>query len=338
MSVQDKLERILRELHIAVSRGRVSAEEPEFVLVNKKEMQRQLSALSQAVSEMMEIYEATEQSRNRGELEAEKQRAEIVRNAGRQAEDIYAASVIYTDDALGRIQDIIDAAEKSARGVLQRLNREMEEEKRIVRSNQLELKTQLEDLKDTAKYMKIIEERNREIAREKAKRQGGDSRGRQGRREEKEPEFVAIHPEIKINEEYFEKAGLTPEGLPAEEPESQQRYEKPEIKINEEYFKRAGISLENGEEKESEPEHTQEETGQEKAAQAERVQPEPSEDEAAGDEAQAEFAGELTPELEEKLMEELDIEYFEWRDREKEESAQKGRRHGLFSFRRGEKS
>lgn len=304
MSVQDKLERILRELHISVSRGRVLAEEPDFVLVNKKDMQRQLSALSQAVSEMMEIYEATEQSRNRGELEAEKHRTEIVRNANHQAEDIYAASVIYTDDALGRIQDIIGAAEKSAREVLQRLNREMEEEKRIVRSNQLELKTQLEDMKDTAKYMKIIEERNREIAREKAKKQGGDAKGRYERREEKDSDLVAINPEIKINEEYFEKAGLTPEGLPVEEAGPQQKYEKPEIKINEAYFKKAGIPLE------EEPEKKE----------------------------TAEFAGELAPGPEEKLMEELDIEYFEWRDQDKEEDTQKGRRHGFFSLRRGDKS
>lgn len=305
MSVQDKLERILRELHISVSRARVSAEEPDVVLVNKKDMQRQLSALSQAVSEMMEVYEATEQSRNRGELEAEKQRMEIVRNAGHQAEDIYAASVIYTDDALGRIQDIIDAAEKSAHEVLQRLDRELEEEKRIVRSNQLELKTQLEDMRDTAKYMKIIEERNREIAREKAKKQGGDDvKGRYERREEKEAGFVAIHPEIKINEEYFERAGLTSEGLPVEEAGAQQKYEKPEIKINEEYFKKAGIT--------------------------------PEKD--PGENEQTEFAGELVSEPDEKLMEELDIEYFEWSAQDREADTQKSRRHGLFSFRRGEKS
>lgn len=39
---------------------------------------------------MMEQYEITEQSRNRAELEAEKHRMEVIRNANRQAEDIYA--------------------------------------------------------------------------------------------------------------------------------------------------------------------------------------------------------------------------------------------------------
>ena len=246
MNIQDKLERILRELHIMVSRAPVSKINEEYVMIPKKEMQRELSLLSQVVREMMDEYEATEQSRNRGELEAEKQRMEIVRNASQQAEDIYAASVIYSEDALGRIQAIMDEAELAAREVLKRLNREMEEEKRIVRSNQLELITQLEDMKDTAKYMKIIEERNREIAKAKDQKKEGRQPRKYQRKTEKDPEFKAITPEIKINEEYFEKAGLTPEGIPkevAEEmakeaPEEPVVYEKPVIKVNPEYFEK----------------------------------------------------------------------------------------------------
>ncbi len=252
MNIQDKLERILRELHIMVSRAPVSEINGEYVLVHKREVQRQLGNLSQAVREMMDQYEVTQQSRNRGELEAENQRIEILRNANHQAQDIYAASVIYTEDALGRIQDIISEAEKSSKEVLKDLSRAMGEEKRVIRSNQLELLTQLEDMKDTAKYMKLIEERNREIAKEKAKKQEKDKPRRYQRKTNKDPDFHPITPEIKINEEYFEKAGLTPEGLPVEEiqetaeeiPEEKVIYEKPVIKINKEYFKKAGIALE----------------------------------------------------------------------------------------------
>lgn len=270
MNVQDKLERILRELHILVSRAPASEMEEGYVLVSKKEVQKQLGNLSQAVREMMDEYEATQQSRNRGELEAENQRMEIIRNANHQAQDIYAASVIYSEDALGRIQEIIQEAERSSRDILKRLAQEMEEEKRVIRSNQLELITQLEDMKDTAKYMKLIEERNREIAKEKAKKKEREkekdkSRGYQ-RKTEKDPEFQAIVPEIKINEEYFEKAGLTPEGLPKDMEETEEKteekasYEKPVIKVNKEYFKKAGIPLED---EEADEEIGKEEAGEE---------------------------------------------------------------------------
>ena len=178
MSIQDKLERILRELHIMVSRAPALEADGEIVLIQKKEAQRQLNALSQVVVEMMEQYEVTEEGRMRAELTAENARMEILRNANLQAEDIYAASVLYTEDALGRIQEIIDQAEKSAKEILGQMNRDMEAEKRIVRANQVELITQLEDLNDTSKYLKLIEERNHEIAKEKAKKaeDGGKNR------------------------------------------------------------------------------------------------------------------------------------------------------------------
>ncbi len=334
MNVQDKLERILREMHIMVSRGPTLENDSDFVLIHKKDMQRLLGGISQAVSEMMEQYEITEQSRNRAELEAEKHRMEIIRNANRQAEDIYAASVMYTDDALGRIQDIIEEAEKSAKEILHTLNRSMEEEKRLIRTNQLELKTQLEDMKDTAKYIKLIEERNREIAKAKNKKTNNEKERRYQRTEDKDEDFVPITPEIKINEEYFEKAGLTPEGLPkdmeeetgAEETGAEETaYEKPVIKINEEYFEKAGIPYEKEEEKDTEDKpEDKEETSKEETVD----ETPPKENDAENAEGPLE---ELTPEMEEKLKEELDMEYFEWRKGDKPEE-KKEKRKGLFSF------
>ena len=41
--------------------------------------------------------------------------------------------------------------------------KEMMKQQQTVRENQLELKSSLEDLKDTDKYRKVIEERNKEI-------------------------------------------------------------------------------------------------------------------------------------------------------------------------------
>ncbi len=252
MNIQDQLERILRELLVTVSRAPVSEVNEEYVLIHKRDVQRQLGSLRDVVALMMEQYEVTEQSRLHAELEVEKQRTEIIRSANHQAEDIYAASVIYTDDALGRIQNIIDEAEKSAKNILNRIGREMENERRRIRSNQVELMTQLEDMNDTAKYMRLIEERNKELAKAREKKQGKAARYEQ---DPKETGGIAITPEIKINEEYFEKAGLTPDGLPkemtegilkeaeleiAEEitPKEEIHYDKPVIKVNQEYYEK----------------------------------------------------------------------------------------------------
>lgn len=248
MSIQDKLERILREMHIMVSRGQTSELNEEYVLIHKKEMQKLLSNMSQTVSEMMEHYELTEEGRNRAQLGAEKQRMEIIRDANHQAQDIYAASVIYSEDALGRIQDIIDEAEKSAREILSRLNREMEAEKRNVRSNQLELITQLEDLKDSSKYMRLIEERNREIAKEKLKKQEDIQKRKYRDKVEAESKEEAAN-EIQndeiydLSEEIIKETtkGFTDEILeesPKDDAEEKIVYEKPVIKVNQQYFQK----------------------------------------------------------------------------------------------------
>lgn len=248
MSIQDKLERILREMHIMVSRGQTSELNEEYVLIHKKEMQKLLSNMSQTVSEMMEHYELTEEGRNRAQLGAEKQRMEIIRDANHQAQDIYAASVIYSEDALGRIQNIIDEAEKSAREILSRLNREMEAEKRSVRSNQLELITQLEDLKDSSKYMRLIEERNREIAKERLKKQEIIQKRKYKDKVETESKEEAAN-EIQndeiydLSEEIIKETtkGFTDEILeesPKEDAEEKIVYEKPVIKVNQQYFQK----------------------------------------------------------------------------------------------------
>ena len=62
------------------------------------------------MNEMMEEYEMTSNSRERGEREARRRRDDIIWDANHKAEDIYAASVLYSNEALGHIQTIIQSA------------------------------------------------------------------------------------------------------------------------------------------------------------------------------------------------------------------------------------
>lgn len=328
MSVQDKLERTLRDIHIMLSRGEVPEGHEEFVIIHKKTMQNRLKELNQVIQEMMDIYEVTKQSRAKAEREAVKKQDTILRDANYQAEDIYAASVLYTEDALGRIQDIMEEAGKSAKEVLSRLNREIEEEKRIVRSNQTELRCQLEDLKDTAKYLRIIEERNKEAA--KSKRDTKASEVEKG-----EKESASVHVEIKVNEEYMQQAGLTAQGEPIPE-ETEAAYSKPEIHINEEYFKRAGIPLEPEEQK-----HVSEETEREgdtiTLEVAEDIPEETLLEEVVlPDSSSDDKATEIK--ISENLLESLDMEYFEWKDNPEGEKEKKPKEGRKFPFGRKNKS
>ncbi len=176
MSAQDNTEKILRSLHVLLSKSEPYVKEPSKVIVDKQEMLDLLTQLNKSMYDIMDEYELTKQSRDRAEREFQKKADEIIWNASRKAEDVYAASVMYTDEALNRVQDIMKEAESSISEIYTKMNSQLKEEEKNIKHNQLELKSTLQDLVDTEKYLKLIEERNREI---------------------------------KINQEYFEKMGIS---------------------------------------------------------------------------------------------------------------------------------
>ena len=198
MSSQDKLEKVLRDIHVLISRSKVY--DKENIVVNKQEMFGLIDRLNASIYEIMEEYELTRQSRDKAEREHKKQGDKIIWNASRKAEDIYAASVMYTDEALNHLQTIMDESIEQIRAVQDAMIKDMEEKKQTVRTNQLELKSQLQDLVDTEKYLRLIEERNKEIQKRKSA----------GFKEEKEEVSIYANrqTEIKVDQEVIQKLGL----------------------------------------------------------------------------------------------------------------------------------
>lgn len=201
MSAQNNIEKVLRSVHVLLSKSEPYAKEPTKVILDKQEMLDLLNELNKAIYDIMDEYELTKQSRDRAEREFKRQGDEIVWNASRKAEDIYAASVMYTDEALNRIQDIMRETESSISEIYSDMNRQLKEQEQMIKSNQLELKSTLQDLVDTEKYLRLIEDRNKEIRKEK---ESGKAP------EERESNIYANRQtEIKINQEYFEKMGIS---------------------------------------------------------------------------------------------------------------------------------
>ena len=228
MSAQDKTEQVLREMHIMYANSEVYDKATNRVIIDKKEALNLLQRLNVCIYELMEEHELTQQSRDAAERQFRKKTDGIVEDANRMAEDVYAGSVMYTDEALHRVQDIMQDAMDSVREICDKMNDALAQEKSNVRRDQSELKSHLEDLRDTNKYMNLIEQRNKEIAKERTKR------GQE--KEEATSVYASVKPEIKINEEYFEKNGIP---LETEEPEKNTGETGAEIKVNldAEYFK-----------------------------------------------------------------------------------------------------
>lgn len=120
---------------------------------------------------------------------------------------------MYMDETLNRMQDIMQEADKKVGAIYQEIKEQMEKEEQELRTNKSELKGQLQDLVDTEKYLKIIEERNREIEKEKME---GRPEYEQEKREEKAI-YANRQTDIKINQEYLDKLGLSVPEEPVED-------------------------------------------------------------------------------------------------------------------------
>ena len=199
MSSQDRLEHVLRDIHVMISKS--EAYDKDRIIVSKKDVFDLIDRLNASVYEIMDEYELTQQSRDRALRENKKEGDKIIWDASRQAEDIYAASVLYTDEALNHLHGIMENANETICRLYKDFGRSMREQQDMIRDNQMELKSQLQLLTDTEKYLNLIEERNREIERERARKKGKKVFGSGSTHK-------AIKPEIKINEAYFRKAGI----------------------------------------------------------------------------------------------------------------------------------
>lgn len=234
MSPQDKVERVLKEIHVTFSKSEMVDGHPDKVIVDRKKFLGLLDRLNQGIYDMMDQYEQTRQSRNNAERAFRKKGDEIIEAANSNAEDVYAASVIYTADMIGAIRDLMDQTNDSMNDLFMQFKKELREQKDKLQSHENELQGQLADLADTKKYLSIIDDINRQRAR---KRRDLEAEKEAGVQYAKSMMYIPPSaPDIKVNDQYFENSGTKrPEDIMSEAAP----IEKPDIKINTDaaYFK-----------------------------------------------------------------------------------------------------
>ncbi len=234
MSPQDKVERVLKEIHVLFSKSPTYNGQPDKMIIDRKEFLKLLDRLNNGIFDMMEQYEQTRQSRQNAERSFRRTGNEIIEKANASADDIYAASVIYTADAIGRIRNLMDETNDSMNDLFRRFRSELRDEKNLLKSHETELEAQLADLADTKKYLSVLQEINRERERQ-------NSASEAGREANRSYAGAASHggtsADIRMNEAYFEKTGNGIGQSAAERNFAQS--EKPDIKVNKNaaYFK-----------------------------------------------------------------------------------------------------
>ncbi|MCC8017540.1 MAG: hypothetical protein LIO39_02880 [Lachnospiraceae bacterium] len=225
--------------------------QPDKMIVDRKEFLMLLDRLNRGIYDMMEQYEQTRQSRQNAERSFRRKGNEIIEKANASADDIYAASVIYTADAIGRIRDLMDQTNESMNDLFRQFRRELREQKDTLRSHESELQAQLADLADTKKYLDLLQDVNRERERKNRDLEAEWEAGNQYARATFRTAAPAAH--VRVDEEYFEKPGAAKPEAVMTEPAAPT--EQPDIVVNKDaaYFKWKEEQEKQKEQKSNEP-------------------------------------------------------------------------------------
>lgn len=203
LSAQDRLERILKKIHVMLAEGESVPGKSGKVCVDRDAVCAMLERLNVAVKDLVEESEMSRQARDLAVRRSERQGEELVTQAEKRADDIYAASLLYTDDALAEVQRKLDDALRTGRKIWMSFSNRMEEEQKRIRDDQMTLREQLQDLKDSEEYLGIVEERS--AKREKQEKEKQETNQEKKIQNEAKHYPAATQPEIRVNKAYFER-------------------------------------------------------------------------------------------------------------------------------------
>ena len=231
MSAQGNYEKILKDIHLKVAECPKIKGEPDKIVIDKRVLFQDIDRISQCFYDLMDEFELTKSHKEEAKYQIHKQYNETVEQAEKTAEDVYSASMLYTDEAITRITRIIENSEKELELMYVGLERELQREVDRLRNNQKELQDQLFDMKDSNLYLDIITNRKKQIRKDMEEAEAARRNAMA-----KSP-VVKNTPEIRINKAYFELMGLNEDGTP--KAKEVKAIEAPEIKVdvNSNYFK-----------------------------------------------------------------------------------------------------
>lgn len=247
----EKIEEILKTLHLFLSSCDRFADYEDLLIVSKKEIFQILEKLNLAIYDSMDEMKMTKHQKEQEELEAQRAADELLEKAAYNAEEVYAASLLYTDGALNKLKEIIEKNHEIIQEEYQGMVKQMEERMSAIDYNQSELRKQLMDMYQNDFYIKMMNaEKEKYLASHPVYEQ-----------EEEQPKKEV--PEIRINEAHLravqEERGVSwfreeNERIKAEEnlkmfqkqpfleevmeemPESEEQDKKPAILVNEKHL------------------------------------------------------------------------------------------------------
>lgn len=152
----DKVEEILKEIHVMFAKCDTYHNSPDSVIVSKTEMFDLLTRLSEAIYEVLDQYEATARSRERARLELDRQAAETVARAKLDSDDVHAATLLYTDTMLEDIRQVLEKTKANVKREMVEMLASIELQEDTLATNMDSVKSGLTELHDSEMYLEAL--------------------------------------------------------------------------------------------------------------------------------------------------------------------------------------
>ncbi|MBP5159972.1 MAG: hypothetical protein ILP10_06690 [Lachnospiraceae bacterium] len=169
----DRIEDILKKIHILLAKSEVYHGSTDRVIISKRDMFRILEELNEEIDVLLDKCEATAMSRERARLDFEKQQADFIDKTRKRAEEINAASLMYTDNMLDDVKGVISSAREKIQAELNSVTERLNDLCDTIGANKKDVMEKIRELKDSERYEKLLEE-EREKMSEKADAEGGE--------------------------------------------------------------------------------------------------------------------------------------------------------------------
>ena len=156
--MSDKLEEIMKRIHVYLANCEESPYSEKELIVSKERIFALLEELNYAVYGAMEDYELTESARQRGIAQVERKAAEIREEAIRRSEQIHAASLLNTQDVISDMKSVLKYMQEKVRVEYELLLMNYDERLNALEKASLEIVSQLQTMNDVKYYLQLIDE------------------------------------------------------------------------------------------------------------------------------------------------------------------------------------
>lgn len=220
------MEQVMREIHVMFAKAEKVSGRDDAIIVDKKKVFALLEMLNHEVYDAMDRFEETKASREESLKKLEAESEAVIDKTRQSAEEIYAASILYSDSTLKELEDEMSHARELIHQTWEDMDKRMADRLRMLEQNRRELKQQLEQLEQSRIYVDLIGKAKRQEADEekeqkslnKPLRAAGQRRPEVVKKEESNLTEEQKKIEIYVAEAYRDKVPVE-EKLPEPEPE-----------------------------------------------------------------------------------------------------------------------